>query len=450
MSKDLKTQAEAAVRMAQKKGAQGARVSVYRNRQSRVEWRDGKLDRIREHTRMGLGLSLYVDGRYSAHSTSDLRPQALEKFVEQTVAMTRHLAKDPHRKLPDPARYQGLFTGDLKIYDAAGLAAGDPMKRRHTAQALEEATRSAGDAKSIVSVTGVAGESSYEGALATSNGMSGAERSTSFSRVAMVSVRDKGARKPTGWWYSAGTSRAGLTPTAAIGKEAYRRAKMQVGARPEVSGKYACILENATAGRLFRWLLSPLRGNPIQQQRSFLADKLGQVVGAPVLTVVDDPHLPGGFGSRHYDGEGMATRKRTVFDKGALKTFYLDTYYASKLGKSPTCGGSSNLVFSAGNRSLQGMLQAMGKGILITGLSGGNSNSATGDFSIGIRGLWIEGGRPVHPVTEMNLAGNHLAFWKQLAEVGNDPWLYSSLRIPSLRFDAVQFSGMDAKGTTGK
>ena len=204
------------------------------------------------------------------------------------------------------------------------------------------------------------------------------------------------------------------------------------------------------AGQLFSWLLAPLSGGAIQQQRSFLGDKLGQAVTSAVFSVTDDPHLMGGFGSCTFDGEGMATRPRPLFEKGVLRTFYLDTYYASKLGKEPTTGSGTNLVFASGTRNLEGLCQAMGKGILVTGFSGGNSNSATGDFSIGIRGLLVEGGRATRPVAEMNLAGNHLLFWKALEEVGADPFPHSEVRIPSLRFGAVQFSGMDARMPTGK
>jgi PmbA protein len=87
------------------------------------------------------------------------------------------------------------------------------------------------------------------------------------------------------------------------------------------------------------------------------------------------------------------------------------------------------------------LLTKLSKGILITGFSGGNSNPATGDFSIGVRGQWIEGGKPVRPISGMNLAGNLMTFWKQLRELGNDPYAYSTTRCPSLRFAAVQFSG---------
>ena len=72
---------------------------------------------------------------------------------------------------------------------------------------------------------------------------------------------------------------------------------------------------------------------------------------------------------------------------------------------------------------------------------GGNSNDTTGDFSLGIRGYYIKDGLPVHPVAEMNMTGNHLELWKQLIAVGNDPYIYSTLRCPSLLFDGIQLSG---------
>jgi PmbA protein len=138
----------------------------------------------------------------------------------------------------------------------------------------------------------------------------------------------------------------------------------------------------------------------------------------------------------------MSTRPRPLFERGVLRNYYLDTYYARKLGLEPTSGARTNLVYEPGKRSLDELLAAMGTGILVTSFLGGNSNSATGDFSVGIQGQWVEQGKLVHPVSEMNLSGNHLRFWKKLVELGSDPFHYSSNRIPSLRFDKVQFSGV--------
>src|SRR5512144_2016644 len=95
--------AQGAVALARKKGAGEAAAAVYRVRNVEVQWRDGKVERVSEATTRGLGLELYVEGRYSAVSTSDLRPEAVERFVEDAVTLTRKLAVDPHRALPDPA-----------------------------------------------------------------------------------------------------------------------------------------------------------------------------------------------------------------------------------------------------------------------------------------------------------------------------------------------------------
>jgi len=441
MSHELLEQAWGAVRGAQRRGAQGARAAAHRVRESTLEWRDGALDRLQESTRMGLEVALFVDGRYSTHATSDLRPEALEGFLDECVAMTRVLAEDAHRALPDPARYQGRFQGDLGLMDEAGVAGSTPAERRRLVQALEAAVRAGPGADQLASVTTACSDTAGERALVCSNGMEGSWRGSSFYLWAECAVKDAGGRKPEGWWYSARRQRGALQAPEEIGREALRRALAQVGAKPEPSGEHPCVVEAAVAGRLFADLLSPLSGWAIQQQRSFLADKLDQAVAAACLTLADDPLLPAGLASQAYDGEGMSAVRRPIFEQGVLRTHFLDTYSARKLGREPTTGGASNLVFQGGERDLAGLLQAMGTGLLVTGFSGGNSNTTTGDFSVGVKGMWVEGGRPVRPVAEMNLSGNHLALWKRLAELGNDPNPSSSLRIPSLRFDPVQFSG---------
>jgi PmbA protein len=442
MNRDLLEEAKNVVKSAQNRGAQGVRASIGRTRSSRIEWRDGKLDRLRESTQMSLGITLFVEGRFSSNSTSDLRPEAVGKFLDEIIATTKVLAKDPHRKLPDPKRYEGRFEGDLRIFDQAGSRTITAVDRRRIVQALEEAARSAPGNDRLISVKTTCSDSLNESAMVNSNGMEGSIKSSSFVIIAETSARDEGDRKPEGWWYAVSRYRNKLPSVESVGKEATRRAVIALGAKPEPSGEYPCVIENVVVGTLLQQLSAPLSGSAIQQRRSFLADKLGKQIGSERLTIIDDPHVIEGLGSRIYDGEGMTSVRRPIVDKGVLKSFLLDTYYASKLDMEPTTSGVSNVIFSYGDKDLDGLLKAMDKGILITGFSGGNSNSATGDFSIGIRGLWIENGKPSRPIAEMNLAGNHLNFWNKLVELGSDAFLSSSVRCPSLRFDKVQFSGV--------
>ena len=152
--------------------------------------------------------------------------------------------------------------------------------------------------------------------------------------------------------------------------------------------------------------------------------------------------MPGGLGSTLFDAEGMTAKRRVMIDAGVLKELWVSWYYSRKLGCEPTSGGSFNLMIPPGKRSVAEIMKDLGRGILVTDFIGGNSNSTTGDASVGISGQLFDKGQIVHPVSEMNIAGNTLAFWSNLVEVANDPWLYGGDRYPSLVFKDVVVAGV--------
>jgi len=100
------------------------------------------------------------------------------------------------------------------------------------------------------------------------------------------------------------------------------------------------------------------------------------------------------------------------------------------------------VIIPPGTRSLEEIIGDLKRCILITDYIGGNSNSTTGDFSVGIIGKLYENGSFVQNVAEMNIADNHLNFWNRLVEVANDPWVYSQTRFPSLVIDDVMVAGI--------
>jgi PmbA protein len=437
---DMLAAAHAAVKAALGKGAQEASARTYRVRDVNVKWRDGKLEQIDEATTRGLGLTLYVDGRYSNVSTSDLRPEALDTFIGDSVVLTRALAKDPFRALPDPKLYEGQAKTDLLLEDPK-YSTVTPEQRRAVAKEIEAAARSVKGAEAILSVTTGFNDTLSETWRVTSNGFSGARRDTSFFISAEASVKDPDGRKPED--YSVGGARfiAEVPKAALVGHEAAERALSRLGAKKGESAVMTMAVENRAADRLPRFLLGPLSGSALQQKRSFLEGKLGQAIASPLLTLVDDPLVPKGFGSRLYDGEGIAAKRMPVIEAGVLKAYYIDTYYGKKLQMAPTTAGPSNVVWTLGDKDQAALLAAMKDGILVTGFLGGNSNGLTGDFSLGVQGFRVRGGKIAEPVGEMNISGNHLEFWKKLAAVGNDPYPYSSMKTPTLVFEGVQFAG---------
>jgi PmbA protein len=108
----------------------------------------------------------------------------------------------------------------------------------------------------------------------------------------------------------------------------------------------------------------------------------------------------------------------------------------------PTIASPSVIQTELGNKNFDKLLQSVQKGIWVTGFNGGNSNSTTGDFSFGVEGFLIENGLATTPVSEMNITGNMLTLWANLAEIGNDPRENSAWKLPSLLFGDVNFSGL--------
>jgi PmbA protein len=440
-AKQMQDTARAAAEMARTAGAQQAAVGASRVRTVEVQWRDGRLDRMKEATTRGLQLELYVDGRYSMVGTSDLRPDALRAFVETAVGMARKLQPDPFRSLPDPKLYAGQAKVDLDLVDPSQgtLTA---AWRRERVQAAEAGARGVKDSAAILSVTTGFTDVLAETFRVHTDGFEGTRAGTTFAVQAEVSVKDPDGRRPEDWDYAFARHLASVPPSEAVGRNAAGRAVARIGSKKGDSAAMTMVVDARAASRLVATLTGPLSGSALQQKRSCLEGKLGQALGSALLDVADDPLVPRGVESRLFDGEGLAARRFPVFEKGVLRNYYVDTYYGRKLKMDPTTRSASNLAWTLGAKGQDGLLADAGQGVLVTGFLGGNSNETTGDFSLGVQGYRIRGGRVAEPVGEMNVSGNLLEVWKRLVAVGNDPYPYSRLRTPTLVFEGVQFAGV--------
>ncbi len=424
---------------AKKAGADQAKASLTRVRTIDIEYRGRKPETIKEATSRNLSVEIYAGGRYSAQNTSDLRPKALSDFIANAVATTRLIAEDPFRSLPEPKRFLGRSDTDLKLVDPS-FATLTPEDRHRLVQAVEAAALEAGGSQ-VVSVTAGSGDVLWERAARTSNGFSGTVQAFEFSLSGQMTLKDAGDRRPNGYHYVTTRSRAALPDPAEIGKEVARRTASLLGARKIPTETLPIIVENRVASRLLYNLIDPMTGGAIQQKRSFLADKKGQRIASEAFTLIDDPTLPGGLRSGHFDDDGFPSRRRVIVDKGILREFFVDWYYSRKLGWEPTTGYPGNLIIPPGTRSVAEIMKDLGRGIVVTEFIGGNSNSTTGDASVGIGGYLFENGVRTQTVAEMNIADNNLKFWARLSEVANDPWLYNPWRTPSLVFKDVVVSG---------
>ncbi|MDR1344692.1 MAG: TldD/PmbA family protein [Tannerellaceae bacterium] len=428
-----------AMEYALKNGCRASRIIIYSGIDSSFEIRDMKIDRLTQASESGMTIQCFVDGRYGSFSTNRLEKEELERFIRDGIASTRYLAEDKARTLPDSSLY---YKGG-----GAGLQLLDPrfdtiQPDEKVALAMQVCDEIMGKDSRILSSTSSYSDQVSSRYLIASNGFEGESDYSSYSLVGSVSIKEEGSEaRPESYWYDSSIFYDTLVKEG-IGTKALERTVRKLGQRKTTSGKYRMVVDNMNSANLLMPVINVLYGSSIQQKNSFLLDKLNQKVVGDKLTLTDEPHLAKSPGARYFDSEGIATKRLPVFDEGVLKTYYIDVYNANKLETPPTIGSPSILTMQMGDRDVDGLVSLVEKGILVTGFNGGNCNSSTGDFSYGVEGFLIDKGKLAQPVSEMNITGNMLTLWNNLAEVGKDTRRSSSWKIPSLLFDDVDFSGI--------
>lgn len=429
--------ADLVIKHALKNGADEVAVAISDSTGNHIEIREQKIDRLQESISNGLSLTLYVEKKYSSHSTNHLKKADLLKFVEGAVAATKYLSEDEFRYLPDPGRYYTGGGAELKTMDST-ISSIDAKTKIDLARQTENEIF--GSDERIVSISASYDDSVSNDVLVTSNGFRGENKSSFVGITASVSVKGVTGR-PSDYWGEYGIHFADLIKTG-IGKKALERTLKKLDPRKIASGKYQMIVDNIVVGNLLGPFISALYGSSMYQKNSFLTGKANTKVAGEILSVTDDPLMAGGFGSRHFDMEGIKAVKRELVENGVLRNYYIGTYYGRKLNLPPTTISPSNLLFRTGDKDQAALIRSVNKGVLVTGFNGGNCNGSTGDFSYGIEGFLIEKGVIVHPVNEMNISGNMIDFWNTLAEIGNDPYRYGAYLTPSMLFDKTDFSGL--------
>lgn len=199
-------------------------------------------------------------------------------------------------------------------------------------------------------------------------------------------------------------------------------------------------------------LIGCASGGALYRGSTFLANRLGETLGSPLVSIVDDPRAPGRLGSRPFDGEGVETRRNEVFNAGTFSRFLFDCYTARRTQNQTTgsaqrgietlpAPGASTLMFEPGRDDPQSVVAGVSEGLYVTALMGNGFNPTTGDYSRGAAGFWIENGRLAFPVTEVNISGQMEAMLSGVDMVGNDLTWFGSSAAPTVRIREMMVAG---------
>ena len=252
--------------------------------------------------------------------------------------------------------------------------------------------------------------------------------------VAFVSALAKeGERVSTGSGFAVSRNFDDLQAEKIAG-DAVEEALFMLRAEPVPSGTYRAIILNKCMPDLLGTFAGIFSAESAQKGMSLLAGKEGEVIASPVVTLMDDPLLPGGLASSAFDAEGVATRTKAVIEDGRLVTLLHNLKTARKAGVRTTGNAAkagyaaavrvapTNFYLKPGEKTLEQLMADMDDGLVITGVSGlhAGANPISGDFSLIAQGYTVKNGQKDAPVERITVAGNFYQLLKNVRAVGSD------------------------------
>ena len=444
------------VDMAISGGADSAEVYMSAKKGITAESRAGQMESMKTSRDRGYALRVIKDRR--AGFSYSAAPEEIERVVSSALNAARYTEEDPYLRLPENRPSSAC----PEIFDpeVAGMS---PEGAFELARRIESAAIGA-DSRIKQVRSAQASFHSGEVLIMNSNGFSGSYVSTSASAQIMAVAEETGESQ-MGWDFM-GSAFLSDIPFGRVGAAAAEKALKLLGSKRVRPMKAPVVLDSGVAAEFLGVFASMLSAESVQKGKSLLKGRLGQDVVSKNISMIDSGLLPHAMGSAPFDDEGVPVTEKTLIEAGVLRCFMHNTYTAAK--ESAASGGASSVCASTGNAVKPGLASfpsvgplnfyledagntapvrldelfaRAGKGLYVLEAMGMHTiNAVTGEFSIGVSGLLIEGGRLSHPVKEAVISGNLLDFFRDVEAVGDDLRFYGATGSPSILIGATDIS----------
>ncbi|MDK2882364.1 MAG: TldD protein [Bacillota bacterium] len=405
-------------------GGELAEIFVERRRTNSISLEGQRIEKVNSGLDQGAGIRLLAGESSIYVFTNDLSLTGLKTAAQRAAAAlaegkgTRRIIRinDAGEAPPAPVR-----RGEIR--DKAAIVA-----------AAEKEARAAGDAICQVMVS--YGDSEQEILVANTSGRVATDRRYRTT-LAINVVAGDGDNVQTGYESLGGTQGLellALDKVRELGDRAARRALLLLRAKPAPAGRMAVVMAGEAGGTMIHEACGHgLEADIVGKEMSVYAGKIGRRVASELVTVIDDPTLPGKYGSYGCDDEGTPAQKTVLIENGILKSYMYDLEWARREGKSSTGNGRrqsfhfppiprmSNTYLAPGNTHPEEIIARTERGLLVKRMGGGQVNPTTGDFVFEVaEGYLIERGKITVPVRGATLSGNGPQALMAVDLVGND------------------------------
>jgi predicted Zn-dependent protease len=388
-------------------------------------------------------VSVWIERRRGAATTSDLSDAALRQMVDQAETLAR-LSPVDREYLPTlgPQKYESTRR---YVEATASLSLAD------RARAIDEAL----DASEKAGVIGAGFHqaSATATADATKNGNFAFERST-IASLGMTARTSDGAG--SGYFLRSHIDVRRLD-TRQVFQEAIRRALESRGARAIDPGAYPVILEAQAVADLLSGFGLNFDARAADEGRSAFSapagkSRLGQQVFDERINILSDPFredLPGAQAA----GSGLPSQKIYLVRNGVLENLAYSRFWAERQQRQPTPGPVNRILEGSGPAStVAEMIQKSDRALLVTRFwyirpVDPRTATLTGLTRDGV--WWVENGRLAYPVRNLRfnqsmiqmLAPGNVAMVGAPERVGaSEDQGSSAVMMPALKLNAFTFT----------
>jgi TldD protein len=221
---------------------------------------------------------------------------------------------------------------------------------------------------------------------------------------------------------------------AELARQAAARAVAKLAARPAPSGALPVVIKRGSGGILFHEACGHgLEADHIVKNLSVFAQRVGEQVASPLVTLVDDGTMGPEWGTLGIDDEGHPASRNVLIADGVLTDYLWDWMRARKQGRVSSGNGRretyrhlpmvrmTNTFLANGTEDPDEIVRQTPRGVYVAQLGGGQVNTATGDFTFGTTEAYlIEDGEITEPLRDTNLIGNGPEVLRAIDAVGND------------------------------
>ncbi|HTW85171.1 MAG TPA: TldD/PmbA family protein [Candidatus Sulfotelmatobacter sp.] len=436
--------AQTAIELARRAGASEAEATVSVVDRFSCEARLAEITVLERSRGRTLSVRTFTGKRRATLTTTDLTHAGIDQLVRRAVAAAAYAGEDPCAGLPEEFASDEVCDHDL--FTVADDVAERPDEAKlEDALAMERAVRET-DVRIENSNGSRVRDSVSSFALANTRGFRGVTHGTSVSRMTAPVARD-GEDKRIGHYGTAARGWTTAESTLAVARHAVHRAVALIGARKPPTERVAVIFERDAAAAVLGDVFAALSAANVALGNSWLAGRVGERVGSELVTLVDDGRLKGGLGSAPFDAEGTATRETVAVRGGVVASYLSDTYWGRKIGIASTGNaesggvGPSNFYLVPGSGTLDDLVASTERGVLVLGTIGFATEHASGVYSRGASGIWIEDGVPTHPIDEFTIASTFPEMLAGVDAIAGDLRFDGAVCAPSFRIAEMTLSG---------